>query len=109
LPIFLLTPGAGARTVRALALGRFSDPARFSLAHGHGGKDRHPFPALLEVYDETIGVLKAVVRAPSSARTSAALARLDRDSRRLPRTPMAAAASLALRPTRVPPPPCAGK
>ena len=45
----LLTPGVGARTVRALALVaevlhgapcRFSDPARFSIAHG--GKDRHP-------------------------------------------------------------------
>ena len=50
-PDLLLTPGVGARTVRALALVaevvhgapcRFSDPARFSLAHG--GKDRHPFP-----------------------------------------------------------------
>jgi len=39
------------------------------MAHGHGGKDRHPFAAPLEVYDETIGVLKAAVRAPSSART----------------------------------------
>ena len=47
----LLTPGVGARTVRALAMVaevvhgapcRFTDPARFSLAHG--GKDRHPFP-----------------------------------------------------------------
>ncbi|MGA7196890.1 DUF763 domain-containing protein, partial [Roseiarcus sp.] len=47
----LLVPGVGARTVRALALVaevlhgapyRFSDPARFSFAHG--GKDRHPFP-----------------------------------------------------------------
>ena len=46
----LLVPGVGARTVRALAMVaevvhgapcRFSDPARFSLAHG--GKDRHPF------------------------------------------------------------------
>ena len=47
----LQVPGVGARTVRSLALVaevlhgtpcRFSDPARFSLAHG--GKDRHPFP-----------------------------------------------------------------
>ena len=46
----LLTPGVGGRTVRALALVaevvhgapcRFSDPARFSLAHG--GKDRIRF------------------------------------------------------------------
>ena len=65
----LLTPGVGARTVRALALVaevvhgapcRFADPARFSLAHG--GKDRHPFPVPLKVYDETIGVLKSAVR-----------------------------------------------
>jgi hypothetical protein len=57
----LLVPGVGARTVRALALVaevvhgapcRFSDPARFSLAHG--GKDRLPFPVPLHVYDETI-------------------------------------------------------
>jgi uncharacterized protein len=46
----LLTQGVGARTVRSLAMVaeivhgapyRFSDPARFSIAHG--GKDRHPF------------------------------------------------------------------
>ena len=57
----LMVPGVGARTVRALALVaevvhgapcRFSDPARFSLAHG--GKDRHPFPVATRVYDETI-------------------------------------------------------
>jgi uncharacterized protein len=48
-----------ARTVKALAMVaevvhgapcRFSDPARFSLAHG--GKDRHPYPVPLKVYDE---------------------------------------------------------
>ena len=64
----LLTPGVGARTVQALAMVaevvhgapyRFSDPARFSLAHG--GKDRHPFPVPLKVYDETIRVLKSAV------------------------------------------------
>ena len=57
----LLVPGVGARTVRALAMVaevvhgapyRFTDPARFSFAHG--GKDRHPFPVPLKVYDETI-------------------------------------------------------
>ena len=51
----LLVPGVGARTVRALAQVaevvhgapcRFSDPARFSLAHG--GKDRHPYPGAAE-------------------------------------------------------------
>ncbi|HEU4620545.1 MAG TPA: DUF763 domain-containing protein, partial [Gammaproteobacteria bacterium] len=64
----LLTPGVGARTVASLALVaevlhgapcRFSDPARFSLAHG--GKDGHPFPVPLRVYDETIRVLKSAV------------------------------------------------
>jgi hypothetical protein len=58
-------PGVGARTIRALAMVaevvhgtpyRFSDPARFSLAHC--GKDRHPYPVPLKVYDRTIGVLK---------------------------------------------------
>ena len=66
----LLVPGVGARTVRALAMVaevvhgapcRFTDPARFSLAHG--GKDGHPFPVPLSVYDETIRVLK--IRRPS--------------------------------------------
>src|SRR5712671_1932111 len=64
----LLTPGVGARTVRSLAMVaevvhgapyRFQDPARFSLAHG--GKDRHPFPVPIKVYDETIRVLKSAV------------------------------------------------
>lgn len=65
----LLTPGVGARTVEALAMVaevvhgapfRFSDPARFSYAHG--GKDRHPFPVPIKVYDETIRVLKSAVQ-----------------------------------------------
>ena len=34
----------------------FSDPARFSFAHG--GKDRHPFPVPLRTYDESINVLR---------------------------------------------------
>jgi hypothetical protein len=68
-PDLLLTPGVGARTVRALAMVaevmhgapcRFTDPARFSLAHG--GKDRHPFPVPLKVYDETIKMLKSAVQ-----------------------------------------------
>jgi hypothetical protein len=67
----LLVPGVGARTVKALAMvaeivhgapHRFSDPARFSLAHG--GKDRHPFPVPIKVYDETTNVAtrKSLVR-----------------------------------------------
>ena len=64
----LLVPGVGARTVGSLAMVaelihgtpcRFADPGRFSLAHG--GKDGHPFPVPLKVYDKTIGVLKAAV------------------------------------------------
>src|SRR5690606_27929757 len=38
---------------------RFTDPARFSFAHG--GKDGHPFPVLTTVYDETINHLKISV------------------------------------------------
>lgn len=65
----LLTPGVGERAVRALAMVaevvhgapcRFSDPARFSLAHG--GKDRHPFPVPTKVYNHTIRTLKSAVR-----------------------------------------------
>jgi hypothetical protein len=88
----LLQPGVGARTVAALAFvaellhgapSRFSDPARFALAHG--GKDGHPFPVPLKVYDATIGVLKrAVERAHlGSSETLAALRRLDEQARLL--------------------------
>jgi uncharacterized protein len=91
-PELLLTPGVGARTVRALALVaevvhgapcRFADPARFSLAHG--GKDRHPFPVPIKVYDETIGVLKSAVQKARLGQDEqlSALARLDREARRL--------------------------
>jgi hypothetical protein len=40
---------------------RFEDPARFSFAHG--GKDGHPFPVPLQVYDESIGVLRRALDA----------------------------------------------
>ena len=90
----LLIPGVGARTVRALALVaevvhgapcRFSDPGRFSLAHG--GKDRHPFPVPLKVYDETIGVLKSAVQKAKLGREEeiGALKRLDDQSRQVER------------------------
>src|SRR6478735_5616576 len=39
---------------------RIQDPARFSLAHG--GKDRHPYPVPLKVYDETIRILKSGIQ-----------------------------------------------
>ncbi|MER9296497.1 DUF763 domain-containing protein [Mesorhizobium sp. M0621] len=90
----LLVPGVGARTVRALALVaevvhgapcRFSDPGRFSLAHG--GKDRHPFPVPLKVYDETIGVLKSAVQKAKLGHEEeiGALRRLDDQSRQVER------------------------
>lgn len=90
----LLTPGVGARTVQALAMVaevvhgapyRFSDPARFSIAHG--GKDRHPFPVPLKVYDETIRVMKSAVQKGRLGREEELLAlkRLDDQSRRLER------------------------
>jgi hypothetical protein len=91
----LLTPGVGARTVLALAMAaevihgapcRFSDPARFSLALG--GKDGHPFPVPLSVYDETLRVLKRALVAARLASDDrlAAIRRLDAEARRLERT-----------------------
>jgi len=62
---FLLLEQLGPRTLQSLALvaevvhgapARFDDPARFSFAHG--GKDGHPFPVPLTIYDESIGVLR---------------------------------------------------
>lgn len=93
-PQLLLTPGVGARTVKALAMVaevvhgapcRFSDPARFSLAHG--GKDRHPFPVPLRVYDETIKVMKSAVSKGRLGREEElqALKRLDDQARQLER------------------------
>jgi hypothetical protein len=93
-PELLLTPGVGARTVEALAMVaeivhgapcRFADPARFSFAHG--GKDRHPFPVPIKVYDETIRVLKSAVRKARLGREEelGALERLDEQARRLER------------------------
>ena len=89
-PELLLQPGVGARTVEALAAVaevlhgapcRFSDPARFSLAHG--GKDGHPFPVPLRVYDRTISVLKQAVSAARLGRTEKidAIRRLDEQAR----------------------------
>jgi hypothetical protein len=88
----LLVPGVGARTVQALALVaevlhgapcRFTDPARFSLAHG--GKDGHPFPVPLRVYDETLRVMRRAVDRAKLGRDDhlAALSRLDAEARRL--------------------------
>jgi hypothetical protein len=60
--------GVGPRTLQSLTLvsevihgtaSRFTDPARFSFAHG--GKDGHPFPVPVNVYDETISVMRDAV------------------------------------------------
>ena len=86
----LLAPGVGARTLFALALvaevvhgapSRFADPARFSLAHG--GKDGHPFPVPLRVYDETIAVLKRAVERAKLGQDErlGAIRRLDEQAR----------------------------
>lgn len=65
----LLLEGVGPRTVQSLTLvseiihgtpSRFSDPARFSFAHG--GKDGHPFPVPITVYDESIKILDHAVQ-----------------------------------------------
>jgi len=93
-PDLLLTPGVGARTVRSLAMVaevvhgtpyRFSDPARFSLAHG--GKDRHPYPVPLKVYDETICVMKNAIQKAKIGRDEelGAIKCLDEQARRLER------------------------
>jgi uncharacterized protein len=61
----LLTENLGPRTLQSLAMiaevihgtpVRFSDPARYSFAHG--GKDGHPFPVPLKTYDESIHLLR---------------------------------------------------
>lgn len=61
----LLLEGVGPRAIQSLTLvsevihgtpSRFSDPARFSFAHG--GKDGHPFPVPTKTYDQTIDVLR---------------------------------------------------
>jgi hypothetical protein len=64
----LLTRGLGPRTMQSLALvaevacgapSRFDDPARFAFAHG--GKDGHPHPVPLKVYDQTINSLRGAL------------------------------------------------
>jgi uncharacterized protein len=61
----LLLENLGPRTLQSLALiaevvhgapSRFADPARFSFALG--GKDGHPFPVPLKIYDESMAVLR---------------------------------------------------
>jgi hypothetical protein len=69
---FLMTPGIGPRTVRALSLvaeviygaaPSYDDPARYSFALG--GKDGTPYPVDRPTYDKTLSILE---RAISTAR-----------------------------------------
>jgi uncharacterized protein len=96
---FLLLEQLGPRTLQSLALvaevvhgtpTRFDDPARFSFAHG--GKDGHPFPVPLRVYDESIAVLRKALDAARLGRSEKldGMARLDAfargiEQRRAPR------------------------
>ena len=91
----LLLPGVGPRTLQSLTLvsevihgtpSRFSDPARFSFAHG--GKDGHPHPVPTIVYDKTIEVLdKAIHRAKLGEKDkSDALKNLSRMSKQIEKT-----------------------
>jgi hypothetical protein len=88
----LLVEGLGPRTLQSLALiaevvhgtpARFSDPARFSFAHG--GKDGHPFPVPLKTYDESLGVLRCSLEAArlGHAEKLEAFRRLDRLTRKI--------------------------
>ncbi len=65
----LLLKGLGPRTLQSLTLvsevihgtpSRFTDPARYSFAHG--GKSGTPFPVPRRVYDETISTLTTAVQ-----------------------------------------------
>jgi hypothetical protein len=97
---FLLLEQLGPRTLQSLALvaevvhgapARFDDPARFSFAHG--GKDGHPFPVPLTIYDESIGVLRRALDAARVGQTDKldGFKRLDAFSRAIEqrRQPMA--------------------
>ena len=99
---FLLLEQLGPRTLQSLALvaevvhgapARFDDPARFSFAHG--GKDGHPFPVPLTVYDESIAVLRRALDAARLGHT--------REARRLlagsTRSPAPSNTAPARRPT----------
>jgi len=88
----LLVDGLGPRTLQSLALiaevvhgapARFSDPARFSFAHG--GKDGHPFPVPLKTYDESLRVLRRSLEAARLGHTEKleGFRRLDRLTRKV--------------------------
>jgi uncharacterized protein len=86
----LLVEGLGPRTLQSLALiaeivhgapSRFSDPARFSFAHG--GKDGHPFPVPVKTYDESLAILRRALDAARLGHTEKVkgFQRLDRLTR----------------------------
>jgi uncharacterized protein len=86
----LLLENLGPRTLQSLALiaevvhgtpTRFSDPARFSFAHG--GKDGHPFPVPLPTYDESLSVLRRALQQARLGHTDKldGFGRLDRFTR----------------------------
>jgi uncharacterized protein len=88
----LLLEGLGPRTLQSLALiaevihgapSRFSDPARFSFAHG--GKDGHPFPVPLKTYDESLAILRRSLDATRLQQSEKvdAFRRLDKLTRRV--------------------------
>jgi hypothetical protein len=60
---------------------RFSDPARFSFAHG--GKDGDPFPVPLRTYDESLDVMRRALDAAKLGQTEKVegFRRLDRLTR----------------------------
>jgi len=89
---FLLLEQLGPRALQSLALvaevvhgapARFADPARFAFAHG--GKDGHPFPVPLKVYDESLGFLRRALDAARLGHTAKleGFARLDAFARRV--------------------------
>jgi uncharacterized protein len=102
---FLLLEQLGPRTLQSLALiaevvhgtpTRFEDPARFAFAHG--GKDGHPFPVPLRVYDESIAVLRRALDAAKLGHSEklGGMSRLDKfvraiEERRAPEADVAAA------------------
>src|SRR4051812_17042086 len=86
----LLVEKLGPRTLQSLALvaevvhgtpTRFTDPARFSFAHG--GKDGHPFPVPLKTYDESLSVLRRALQQAKVGHTEklSGFSRLDRFTR----------------------------
>ncbi len=77
----LLLKDVGPRTVQSLTLvsevihgtpSRFTDPARFSFAHG--GKDGHPFPVPTTTYDKTIEVLDKAIQQSKLGHTEKSIA-----------------------------------